>query len=332
ALQLTELAVESCAHVAGPLEQEAAALRDPAGRAQRAAQLESATEEATRLRGAASRWQQVMSDAMADVTNDLADDLRSRFRSMLSSAEEAIDHVDPAAAWLEFEPDFRRQVAETASTHQDVVHERLVAVARRVEAVFSEEEAAIDDLIPGVGDATRDRGSAPISIKEMKKAGVGARTMGAVRASYSGAVLTGFVTGVLGLTLAAPVALAAGAAVGYRGIREDAKRQLTQRQAIAKAAMRQHVDDVAAALSKETRDLVRRTQRTLRDHFTARADELLRSAAASCEAAKRAVALADQQATERLVAVSADLGHVHAIGDLAVRTREGIAFVLGAET
>ena len=78
--------------------------------------------------------------------------------------------------------------------------------------------------------------------------------MGAVRASYSGAVLTGFVTGVLGLTLAAPVALAAGQPVGYRGIREDSKRpQLAERQALAKAAMRQYVDDVARACERDTR-------------------------------------------------------------------------------
>ena len=125
---------------------------------------------------------------------------------------------------------------------------------RRVEAVFSEEEAALDELIPAAGIQSNEAEGTPIAVKELKKAGVGAKAMGAVRASYSGAVLTGFVTGVLGLTLAAPVALAAGAAVGYRGIREDSKRQLAQRQALAKAAMRQYVDDVASrALERDTR-------------------------------------------------------------------------------
>ncbi len=132
----------------------------------------------------------------------------------------------------------------------------------------------------------------------------------------------------LGLTLAAPVALAAGAAVGYRGIREDSKRQLAQRQALAKAAMRQYVDDVASALSKETRDTVRRTQRAFRDHFTARADELLRSAAASLDAAKKTAALAEQQASDRLAEVATELGHVIAVRDLAATTRDGIAAAL----
>ena len=255
-LQAADAAVDACAHLAAPLEQESAALRDPAGRAERTAQLEAATEEATRLRGAASRWQQVMSDAVADVTNDLADDLRSRFRALLTAAEESVDQLDPATAWVEFEPEFRRKVTETASAHQLAVHERLLGCARRVEAVFSEEEAALDELISAAGIQSNEAEGTPIAVKELKKAGVGAKAMGAVRASYSGAVLTGFVTGVLGLTLAAPVALAAGAAVGYRGIREDSKRQLAQRQALAKAAMRQYVDDVASALSKETRDTV----------------------------------------------------------------------------
>ena len=156
--------------------------------------------------------------------------------------------------------------------------------------------------------------------------------MGAVRASYSGAVLTGFVTGVLGLTLAAPLALAAGAAVGYRGMREDSRKQLAQRQAQAKSAVRTYVDELAGALSKETRDTVRRTQRTLRDHFTGRAEELVRSAAASLDAAKKATALADQEANDRLVEVSRELDHVHAVRDLAAKTRDGIAVVIGAAT
>ena len=269
-----------------------------------------------------------MSDAVADVTNDLADDLRSRFRALLTAAEESVEQLDPATAWVEFEPEFRRKVTETASSHQLAVHERLLGCPRRVEAVFSEEEAALDELIPAAGVQSRDAEGTPIAVKELKKAGVGAKAMGAVRASYSGAVLTGFVTGVLGLTLAAPVALAAGAAVGYRGIREDSKRQLAQRQALAKAAMRQYVDDVASALSKETRDTVRRTQRALRDHFTARADELLRSAAASLDAAKKTAALAEQQASDRLAEVATELGHVIAVRDLAATTRDGIAAAL----
>ncbi len=191
--------------------------------------------------------------------------------------------------------------------------------------MFSEEEAAVDDLIPSAAGESPPPGDSPITVKEMKRAGVGARAMGAVRTSYSGAVLTGFVTGVLGLTLAAPVALAAGAAVGYRGIREDAKRQLAQRQAMAKAAVRQYADEVAGALSKETRDTVRRTQRSLRDHFTARADEMLRSAAASYDAAKRGAALADQQAADRLAEVSHALGHVTAIRDLAAKAHDAIS-------
>ena len=177
-LQAADAAVDACAHLAAPLEQESAALRDPAGRAERTAQLEAATEEATRLRGAASRWQQVMSDAIADVTNDLADDLRSRFRALLTAAEESVDQLDPATAWVEFEPEFRRKVTETASAHQRAVHERLLGCARRVEAVFSEEEAALDELIPAAGIQSSEAEDTPIAVKELKKAGVGAKAIG----------------------------------------------------------------------------------------------------------------------------------------------------------
>ncbi len=133
ALGVVAAALEACAHVATPLEQEAATLRDPAGHAERAAQLEAATAEATRLRGAASRWQQVLGDAMGDITTDLGDDLRSRFRGLITAAEEALDQADPATVWVEFEPELRRLITTAASDYQLAVHDRLVAcrAARR---------------------------------------------------------------------------------------------------------------------------------------------------------------------------------------------------------
>jgi hypothetical protein len=270
----------------------------------------------------------VLSDGIADVTNEVGDDLRARFRQLLTSAEDALDKLDPATAWVEFEPDFRRRVASCVTEHHVAVHDRLAGCVQRVAGVFSDEEARVEDLIPDIVSIEPDD-EAAIALKDVKKAGVGARAMGAVRASYSGAVLTGFVTGVLGLTLAAPIALAAGAAVGFRGIREDSRRQLAQRQAQAKGAMRQYVDEVTGALSKETRDTVRRTQRTLRDHFTERADQLSRSAIAALEAAKRAQALAEQDAAERLAAASTDIEYITTVRDLAAKTATAIAEATG---
>ena len=165
ALELADATIEGCTQLAAPLEQEVATLLDPAGHAARAAQLEAAAAEATRLRGASSRWQQVMADAVADLTNEVSDDLRSQFRSLLSEAEDEIDQLDPAIAWVDFEPEFRRRVTAAATEHELAVHERLVACAGRVEAVFTEEVAWVEQLVPRTDSDTSERASSPISVK-----------------------------------------------------------------------------------------------------------------------------------------------------------------------
>ncbi len=125
--------------------------------------------------------------------------------------------------------------------------------------------------------------------------------MGAVRASYSGAVLTGFVTGVLGLTLAAPLALAAGRG---RGLPRHPGGLATPARAASgpgQGGRAQYVDERRGRACRR-RPVTPCDVRSERCATTSRgrADELLRSAAASLDAAKKAAALADQQASDRL--------------------------------
>ncbi len=80
-----------------------------------------------------------------------------------------------------------------------------------------------------------------------------------LRSSYSSALLVGFVGSVAGFAVAAPALLAVGVAMGSRGLRREDTRLLDARRAEARAAIRRHVEELSFALSKETKDRVRRS-------------------------------------------------------------------------
>ena len=72
--------------------------------------------------------------------------------------------------------------------------------------------------------------------------------------------------------------------MGRKAIKDEKERMLNLRRQQSKAAFRKYVDEVTFQVGKESRDSLRRVQRDLRDHFTARAEELQ---ASTIEAARR---------------------------------------------
>jgi hypothetical protein len=93
--------------------------------------------------------------------------------------------------------------------------------------------------------------------------------------------------------------LVLGTGIGKKIIGDEKKRQRTFRQQQAKAAARRFVDEVAFALNKETRDVLRTAQRHLRDDFQGRAQQLERSAHEAMVAARRLSQLDEGQRADR---------------------------------
>ena len=97
----------------------------------------------------------------------------------------------------------------------------------------------------------------------------------------------------------APVGAAVTAVFARRLIRDDRTRELELRRQLAKQEHCRYVDEVGFVLGKDSRDAVRRTQRYLRDEFTARAQVVARSAAESLAAARRGAALPPERRPAR---------------------------------
>jgi hypothetical protein len=121
-----------------------------------------------------------------------------------------------------------------------------------------------------------------------------------------------------GLAIAAPFAAVGGALLlGRKQIRDERKRALQRRQSEAKMLVRKHIDEVQFQVGKDSRDLLRRTHRTLRDHFTTLAEEMQTSLAESVAAAQSAVKATQSERGTRIGDLKAELDRVASLADRA---------------
>ncbi len=96
-----------------------------------------------------------------------------------------------------------------------------------------------------------------------------------------------------------------------------------KRQAEAKAAIRRYADDVIFQAGKESRELLRRVQRDLRDHYTDRAEETNRSLKESLASAERSVRASKEEQERRLAEIPAQLKRLAELRDRAVALAPG---------
>ena len=231
-----------------------------------------------------------------------------RMRVSASTAVESMDDGDPAKIWAEFAPWLEDRVAAEVAMNVHELRVRADQLAQRVAEHFALDEAAIEhNLDLDVPDRTAVEFEAQI---DLSVAGLTANALTAARGAYGGVLMFGMVGQLAGLALLNPLTLVVGLGLGRRAVKEERKRSLLQRQQQAKASVRKYIDGISFEVSKESRDLLRRVQRDLRDDFTSRAEQLqesTRDALASAEAAAKEE-LSSRQG--RLADVDAELDRI----------------------
>ncbi|HVE27409.1 MAG TPA: dynamin family protein [Sporichthya sp.] len=239
------------------------------------ADLRIAKERMTALRERGARWQQTLADGVADLAADIDYDLRDRMRDIMRNAEDEIEVLgDPAVVWVEFAPWVEEQVAGATNANFVWANERARFLAAQVAEHFAEDgQLSLPDLDVGAGSSMQ-------AVRPMYLGGdeedptLGAQALIAVRGGYIGTLMFGMFSTFAGLALLNPFSVGAGLLLGGRTLREEKKRLLARRQAEAKNAVRRYSDDVIFHIGKDSRDMLRRVQRQLRDHFTEVATEL----------------------------------------------------------
>jgi Dynamin family len=279
---------------------ELQAQTDPERAASLIADLERAKQRADDLRKRSARWQQTLGDGIADLMADIDFDLRDRLREVSRQADDAIEDADPAATWEQIEAWLYQQTSAAVSANYVWAAQRAKWLASQVAEHFEEGGTGLLPTVD-VGGATTVLGRiSPAERPEMAGFGVGAKALIAMRGSYGGMLMVGMLGRIAGMALFNPVSIGAGLLLGGKSVLDEHERQLTLRRSQAKAAVRRYLDDVGFQVGKDSRDMLRRIQRTLRDHFTTQAEELHRSLSESLAAAQGAVQ-ADQAERERRI-------------------------------
>ncbi|MFV0535367.1 MAG: dynamin family protein [Cumulibacter sp.] len=291
------------------LTTEREALTDPDSTPELVAGLDSALERTAELRKNASLWQVTLNDGIADIVADLDYDLRDRLRRVQSDAEEAIDAGDPGPVWRDMAEWLENEVAAAITDTFIWTNERAAWLAERVNRHFEDDVSAIPHMrvgeTEGVLGAIGDMAEIdPGKLSMFQKVFV------SMRGSYTGVLMVGLVTGLMGLSLINPISLAAGVVLGGKAYVEDRRSRLNRRQIEAKMLVRKQIDDVLFQVGKQLKDRIRLVQRATRDHFTAIAEEYHRTLQDATTAARRSAQVAREASDDRIKQIDTELEQV----------------------
>lgn len=311
-------------------EAERAVLSQPERAPQVIAQLRETTDRAASLAASSSSWQQTLADGIQDLVADVDHDLQERLRHVVRAVEVIIDEGDPKELWPDIEVWLRRQVAQVAVANRSLLINRATELTAEVAGRFELDagrpfELRLDSPERGVSNlpAIGTLGAQPGRIASM---------LLATRSSiYVPMVLFSVLSGIWVPIGAAGIAVALGAGIGQKVIKDEIARQRTFRQQQAKGVARKFIDDVAFILNKDTRDALRTTQRRLREDFQARAFSIHLSSRTALEAAERASSLDPDQRSTRTRELVAEEQRVASVRGAARRTAMASGGVAGED-
>ncbi|QCQ92536.1 dynamin family protein [Rhodococcus sp. SGAir0479] len=294
-------------HLQLALASELAALRDPEKGAAAVAELQRAKAATEELQKKTARWQQTLADGIADLASDIDHDLRDRLRQVTREAERAVDEGDPGKEWTELGEWLEQQIAQSVGDNFVWAHERALWLAEVVAEHFADAGAV---ELPQLDVADTDGLLEPVaelSDLESGRIGITQKVLVGMRGSYGGVLMFGLVTTLMGMALVNPISVGAGFLLGTKAYRDDRDARVVKRRADAKVAIRRFTDDVSFQVGKESKDRLRIVQRLLRDHFTAIAEQTLRSLADSLRAAQEAATVASAERSRRAAEVERQL-------------------------
>jgi len=116
-----------------------------------------------------------------------------------------------------------------------------------------------------------------------------------------------------------PVTLGLGLVLGSRSVSDEHTRQLEARRNHAKAAVRKYTEEASFVVGKDSRDAIRTLQRAIRDTYSTRAEELVKSTTASVQEATAALTGAQKDRSGKLAAVDKQLAAYQTLAQMAAK-------------
>jgi GTPase SAR1 family protein/gas vesicle protein len=274
---------------------ELSVLENPESAQETLRTLEAAKEKLNHLRGPAARWSVVLNDGFAVIASQVDYQFRSSMRSLLRTVEEEIEETDPASKWDEIGTQLRTDVAQAVDETFNRLTDDTTELRDTIVALLQDEFAELNavqnaDLQIDVLAMWTER-----EIETESISGKFFQGLNALRGSYMGLLMVGMLGNVIGIAMVGPLLLGAGLLFGGRHIMEERKKQITKRRQQARTFVRQFIDDVQFEVGTRIREATRDLQRELRDYFTDRLNELMRTYAEAAQATQQS--LQQDQAT-----------------------------------
>ncbi|HEV8535326.1 MAG TPA: dynamin family protein [Candidatus Limnocylindria bacterium] len=260
--------------LASPIGAELRALEDPSQGEALSRQLAEAEQRARELRDAGARWAVTLSDGFSDLRTELDQRLREVTRRRLQEAEREIEKMDPVVDWDRYMEGIRTQLIEDAYACFEAAHDAAEDVAKRIGQTIGEETSPLADVRAedvSASLAPRDPGRPEAARSAPGRLEWG---LGMLRGAQGGGYTIAWATGIVGITVAAPVALGAGALFAAKFVLDERKRQTERRRQEARTALKQYIDTLQFELGRRLQQNLNVLQRTLRDHFQTRMQEL----------------------------------------------------------
>jgi hypothetical protein len=310
---------EICEQLASQFEVELAVLNDAELTNQLVERLEVAKARSVQLRGDLAKWNVTLADGVGDLTSDIDFDFRARIRKLTQEGDLAIDNSDPINTWDEFEPWLVNRVSHEVISNYSLLTMRAAELSSQVAGHFSLDGGRLfEDLDIRTPSQILSTVDVEDSV-ELDDLSRGKSGLTILRGSYSGMLMFTVLGGMV--AVAAPllpiVAPGVGLLMGRGALKDEKKRQLTKRRGQAKNAMRRYCDEVSFQVNKDSRDTLRRVQRQLRDHYSARSEELHRSITESLKVAADSAKTGEDEKVARIRHVEAELARIKALSESA---------------
>ena len=285
------------------LRAEGAALRDPDGIADVVRSLDEAKARLDYLRGPAAKWAVTVGDRVSDLSNDVTFAFRKGTRTVSRQMDERIETLTKGKEWDDLGRQLQADVAELITTAFTALEEGRNRIRAEVIELLRDEhvDIASRSLPSGrfdVADMWQAKGidAGGISGKKVFTSAV-TTIRGAQGGIYMFGMMGTFLPAAAGVLIASnPVLLGIGAIFGTIGLADDRKRKIAARRQVARSQVRQFLDDVQFEMGNQTGNLIREIQRDLRDEFSERITELMRTCS---ETAQRAQADAQRTGQDR---------------------------------
>jgi hypothetical protein len=304
---------EALEQITSRVAAENAILSDPAGVDGLRERLQTAKDEAVRMRSAAAEWQQVLGDRFGDLASNVDTDLTLRLRSLRDEAIDAIEKTDPAVGWPEFQAQVQQRTNEEVTDHFAKMREMAETVATEILARFDESSSELAglNLLPDTVSHDFD-----LQTGKFEKLTRSQLALTALRGSASGSIMITGLVGTFAATLVPyliPVAAAFALVLGRKSITGARDAQVRANQQEATRNVRRYLEEVELVTRKDSRATLRRINQRLRNYLRVRAAQLDRSASQNLEATARAIKSDQTSRQQQLEQTTAELRRLRAL-------------------